>query len=286
MPFCTNCGSALPDAGAKFCPTCGAPVLSAGTTSTTTSRRPEALHQTFAVTGRPKITITVRTPGSVDVQRGGAGEVLVDSEIAEAENIAYKASQSGDAVHVTSHGKTWNPLVWGSYIFSAGPRANIRVTAPQEADLSIETITDSITVSGIKGSISAESKTGPIYIRDSEGSLIVRTHTGNVDLNGVSALVDVRNTIGHVNFVGALSPGSNSIRTTTGDIDVALKGEPDLLLDASTNVGRIISRMEMADARFDRGQYIGQHLTGRLGTGRGRLLLEATTGSISIYRQA
>jgi zinc-ribbon domain/Putative adhesin len=286
MPFCINCGATLPEQ-AKFCPNCGAPV------SGSTRKNSDSFHQVFQVQGRPKVTIDVRTPGSIDVVRGSAGQVSVDAEVTDPETIDYSASQSGSVLTVLSRSKNpWNPMHWGSYVFSGGPRANIRVTAPAEADLSLETMTDPISIVGVSGAISAESKTGSVRLKDSGGAITVRTHTGNVDLDGVEgAGVDIRNTIGQVRFAGSLLPpsagksGDNSFRTTTGDIDVILKGQPDLSIDASTTVGHITCRLDMSESHYDRGEYVGQHVAGKVGAGTGKLRLEATTGSITISKQ-
>jgi hypothetical protein len=278
MAFCRNCGATLPPA-AKFCPACGVPVYASG-------RNNEVTHNSFQIAGKPKIVINLRTPGSVDVRRGEAGVATADADVKEPESIDYSARQEGDLITIGSRTKSWNPLIWGSYAFSGGPRTNVRVTIPADSDLTVETQTDSITVSGISGSISAETKTGPIHLKDCDGTFSIKTHTGNVDMDDVNGTVDVRNTIGNVNYSGALSAGVNTFRATTGDIEVALKGTPDLSLDSSTTVGRIVCRLELTESHYDRGDFVGQHLTGRMGSGRGKLVIEATTGSISIYRAA
>jgi len=276
MAFCRNCGATLHPA-AKFCPACGVPIYVSG-------RNSEIAHNSFQIAGKPKVVINLRTPGSVDITRGEAGVVTADADVMEPESIDYSARQEGNLITIMGRTKYWNPLIWGSYAFSGGPRTNVRVTIPHDSDLTIETQTDSISVSGISGSIGAESKTGPIRVKDCDGTFSVKTHTGNVDMDNVNGTVDVRNTIGHVSYSGALSGGLNAFRATTGDIEVALRGTPDLSLDASTTVGHIVCRLELAESHYDRGDYVGQHLTGRIGSGRGRLVIEATTGSISIYR--
>jgi DUF4097 and DUF4098 domain-containing protein YvlB len=277
MVYCTNCGATIPDS-ARFCPSCGTPVYLA-------AKKSETSHQSFHVAGRPKLVVSISTPGSIDVKNGEAGVVEVDADVGDPANVDYSCRQEGDMIRILSRTKSWNPLIWGSYAFSGGPRTNVRITAPKECDLELQTQTDSVATSGMKGSVIADSKTGPIRVKDSQGSFRIKTHTGNIDLDNVDGHVNVWNTIGHVSYAGALQTGENALRTTTGDIEVALRGTPDLTIDASTTVGRILCRVELSDSRFDRGDFVGQHLTGRLGSGAGRLILEATTGSISIYRQ-
>ena len=267
----------MPDS-ARFCPSCGTPVYSA-------AKKSETSQQSFHLTGRPKLVVNISTPGSIDVKSGEKGVVNVDANIGDPVNVDYSCKQEGDLIKISSRTKSWNPLIWGSYAWTGGPRTNVLVTVPSECDLELQTQTDSVSIGGIRGSIIADSKTGPIRVKDSQGTFRIKTHTGNIDMDNVDGLVNVWNTIGHVSYAGALSVGENSLRTTTGDIEVALRGTPDLTMDASTMVGHILCRVELGESRFDRGDFVGQHLTGRLGSGGGRLILEATTGSISVYRQ-
>jgi hypothetical protein len=248
----------------------------------TATIKSEADQQIFTVSQRPKIHARIHTPGSISVISGIEGQVSVSADITERGNIDYRAIQEGNLVSISSRTKTWDPLIWGSYVFSGGPRANIKIVVPRDADLDLETVTDPISISGINGTLAAETKTSNIRFKDCAGTLSLRTHTGAVDLENVNGLIDVRNTIGIVNYSGSLATGSSAVRTTTGDINIALKGPQDLFVEASTVVGHIVSRVDLAESKYDRGQYVGQHISGRMGTGKGRLVLDATTGSISI----
>jgi DUF4097 and DUF4098 domain-containing protein YvlB len=246
------------------------------------SAKSEAAQQTFNVSNHPKLRVKVLTPGSITIENGSDGQVSVTAEISEKQSIDYRAMQEGNLISVSCRTKTWDPLLWGSYVFSGGPRANVRIVAPRDADLDLETVTDPIYVSGINGILSFESKTGRVRLRDCAGTITVHTHTGNIDLDGVNGSIDASDTIGSVNFSGSLAPVTSSIRTTTGDINIALKGPQDLFIEANTVVGHIISRVDLAESKYDRGQYIGQHISGKIGSGKGRVILDATTGSITI----
>ncbi len=275
MTYCSNCGATLPDDQARFCPRCGAPVLTA-------SAKKRDYQKTFTVGAKPRLDVKVSTPGSIKVVSGADSQVSIDAEITEDGNIEYRAIQEGDLISVWSRTKTWDPLIWGSYVFSGGPRANINIVTPRDADLSLETVTDPIFVTGVSGIISLETKTSNIHLKDCAGKIAVHTHTGAIDLENVNGLIDVADTIGTVNYSGSLAAGSSSVRTTTGDINIALRGPQDLNIDANTVVGRIQSRVDLSESKYDRGQYVGQHISGKLGSGRGRLTLDATTGSISL----
>ena len=98
---------------------------------------------------------------------------------------------------------------------------------PPECDLELQTQTDSVIISGTKGNVVAESKTGPIRIKDSQGAFRIKTHTATSTWTTSTVFVNVWNTIGHVSDAGAIQSGENSLRTTTGDIEVVLRGTPD-----------------------------------------------------------
>lgn len=288
MPYCRNCGAKVPE-DARFCPSCGAPI-------TVLETKPVQTRQTLKVTGKPKVVVTNNAPGIVEVKSGSDGEVVVDFDIREPEDLDWKISQEGNVVTVTCRAK-FLPFHWPRYVFSGGPRANILVTAPAEADLDVEARLDRVAVSGIRGNIEANSsvakvkiqncegtvkataKTGPVELENVKGTISVQNTTGPIDLENVNGTVSVQNTTGPIRFSGALSKGENWFKTTTGSIQITLRGEPDLTVEAFTRLGRVTCSPELADARCVRGQ-----CTGRIGAGTGKLIAETETGSITIRR--
>lgn len=238
------------------------------------------------VTGKPSIVVRVEVPGSVVASAADVNEVTVDSKMVEPDQLDFAVSQNANQITITSRAKSWNPLIWGAYLFSGGPRTDITIQVPHESDLRIETMTDPITVSGIKGSVESTSKTGNIQVSESSGGVSVETHTGAVNLSNVNGIVSVRATTGSVRYSGTPSSnGESSFRSTTGDVDITLLGSNNLKVDAATTIGKITCAMNMQDSRYEKGQYVGHHITGRIGSESqaGRLTVDTTVGSISIH---
>lgn len=279
VSYCANCGVQLPETGANFCPSCGAPVQSASKKSSSSSSQ----HQVFNVSGKPRVIVKVSVPGSIDVRRGQEGEVAVDTKITEPDLVDFEIGQNGNVVSIKSHTKSWNPVLWGSYFLSQGPRTSVSVLVPQQADLSLETSTDPINVNGVSGTIDADSKTGSIQLAGCSGIISATSHTGSLNLDNVNGALTIHATTGSTRFVGSLTDNT-TFRSTTGSIDITLVGEQNFSIDASTTVGQITCALDLHDSRYEKGQYIGQHISGKIGSGAGRLSVETTVGSISIHK--
>lgn len=269
MSYCKQCGAELPE-DARFCPACGIRVIS--------EIKPVETHRILKVTGKPKVVVTNIAPGFVEVKHGVQGEVTVDLDLRVPEDLDCNISQEGNVVTVTCRMRAslWR---WPSYIFGAGPRANILVSVPAETDLNLENRAGRLKASGVKGTIVVESSAGSINMQDCEGTVKARTKAGSIKLKNVSGTVTARSSAGSIRFNGALSKGENWFRTSVGSIEITLQGEPDLAVEASTSIGSIRCVPELTDARYERNRHIGQ-----IGAGTGRLIAETKTGSITIHQ--
>jgi hypothetical protein len=271
MPYCRRCGAELPK-DARFCPACGTPVVAP-------EMKPMEIRKTFKVTGKPKVVVTNIAPGSVEVKSGPETEVTVDLDLRIPEDLDWNILQDGNVVTITCRSRVSPFLGWPKYIFSGGPRANILVSVPAQTDLNLENRAGRVTVTGVKGTIVAESSAGTVSMQDCEGTVKARTKAGSVELENVNGTISARSSAGSIRFTGALSKGENWFRTNVGRIELTLRGEPDLTVEASTRIGRVTCGPELTDLRYERGQYVG-----RIGAGTGRLIAETKTGSITIRR--
>ena len=271
MPYCRRCGAELPK-DARFCPACGTPVA-------VPAMKPMETRRTLEVTGKPKVVVTDIAPGSVEVKSGPEAEVTVDLDLRIPEDLDWNIFQDGNVVTITCRQRVSPFFGWPKYIFSGGPRANILVSVPAETDLNLENRAGRLAVTGVKGTIVAESSAGTVSIQDCEGTVKARTRAGSVELENVNGTISVRSSAGSIRFTGALSKGENWFRTSVGSIELTLRGEPDLTVEASTRIGRVTCSPELTHLRYERGQYMG-----RIGAGTGRLIAETKTGSVTIRR--
>jgi DUF4097 and DUF4098 domain-containing protein YvlB len=287
MPCCTKCGAELPEK-ARYCPNCGTPTSLAGT-------QPVTEHHQLKITGKPKIILLHRAPGRIDIKNEAQNEVTVDLDIREPEDMTWSVTQEGDTITIRARALV-HPFRWIHYFSSGGPKADIKISAPAEADLDVSTHLAEVSAAGIKGTVSVDSsvagidlekvegsirvtgRTGPITLRDINGSITVDSTTGSVRLENVNGTASVHNTTGQVTFTGNLSSGENRFRTTTGSIDLMLGDKSDVAVEAYSRIGRVQSIPELAEARYVHGQY-----TGRINEGKGKLIIETTTGSITIH---
>ncbi|UCE96189.1 MAG: DUF4097 family beta strand repeat protein [Candidatus Bathyarchaeota archaeon] len=267
MLYCQQCGTALPK-DANFCPACGIQVLEI---------KPVERHHVLKVTGKPKLIVINAAPGSVKIESGSKeDEITVDLDLRLPQHLDCNVSQDENIIKVNCRAQVgvWG---WPSYIFRSGPRANIFISVPSKADLDLETRAGRIAVSGVKGTITAESSAGTLSIQNCEGLIKARTRAGSVNLENVNGTVTARSSAGSIKFSGILSKGENWFRTSVGSIDISLKGEPNLVVEASTSLGSIRCVPELANAYQRR-----NHYTGQIGAGAGRLIAETKTGSITI----
>jgi len=271
MPYCRRCGAELPK-DSRFCPACGTPVVAP-------EMKPMETRKTFKVTGKPKVVVTNIAPRSVEVRSRPEAEVTVDLDLRISEDLDWNILQDDNVVTVTCRARVSPFLGWPKYIFSGGPRANIFVSVPAETDLNLENRAGRVTATGVKGTIVAESSAGTVGMQDRKGTVKARTKAGSVELENVNGTISARSSAGSIRFTGALSKGENWFRTNVGRIELTLRGEPDLIVEASTTIGRVTCSPELTDLRYERGQYVG-----RIGAGTGRLIAETKTGSITIRR--
>ncbi len=268
VSYCRQCGAELPK-DANFCSVCG--------TRTIQETKPVERHSVFKVKGRPQLVVRNIAPGFVEVKSGSKDEVVVDLDLRVPENLVSNVSEQGNVVTVDCRvkGGYWG---WSSYIFGSGPMIDIIVSVPVESDVDLESRAGHVEVAGLKGNIVAESSAGAVNIRNCEGTVKARSRAGSVILENVDGTISARSSAGSVKFSGVLSKGENWFRTSVGSIDISLKGEPDLTVDASTTLGSVSCVPELTDAYRSRSQ-----CSGRIGAGTGRLIAETKTGSITIH---
>jgi ribosomal protein L40E len=275
MAFCTRCGAQLPE-GANYCHSCGTPVL------TQTSKR--STSQVFKVGASPRIFVNNRAAGSIDVSPSIANdEVSLELRLKEPDYIDWNAAQVGDLVTVGCRLRRGVLEFPGGFSLQ-GARADVIIKVPRKITMNLSNRFGEINVSGVEGNdLNAESQAGSISVRNFVGTTRVSTKSGLVTLENVGGRVDARNLAGSINYSGDLGSGDGSITTRVGNIEAALRGDPNVQIDAITRVGHIGVDPSLKTSDYRSEQYVlGNRMQFKLGAGSKRLYLETTTGSISI----
>lgn len=181
-------------------------------------------------------------------------------------------------------------------------------------DLVLRSVSGAITAEGTSGTLQVHSTSGDVRVRDHRGELAVETTSGDISargalnarINSVSGAIDledasgtlalrtisgdiqvhaatdtslaIESTSGAVELDGALARGSTSrISTISGDVRVRLASPDDLRLDLSTTSGELRNELAIPTETQER-----RRLSGTLGTGETRLIIDTTSGDIEV----
>jgi|HubBroStandDraft_2_1064218.scaffolds.fasta_scaffold04312_4 DUF4097 and DUF4098 domain-containing protein YvlB len=273
--------------------------------------------KTYSISGRANVRIDTND-GSVRVTTSDSKSVefRVDYEGYELDkNLHVESHQNGDQVEliarVTGH---WG-FSWGGH----GRRLHIEVRMPQNADLNAHTgdgsveassLNGSVTVETGDGSIRANSLTGTIDLHTHDGSINVDTlkgdiklHTGDgsIEARQLDGKLDADSGDGHVRVSGRFDglliktgdgsvdthvlPGSKmadswNIRTGDGSVDLALPGDFQANIDASTGDGHISVGLPVTVE----GTFSNSQLHGKMNGGGQSLTVHTGDGSIRLSK--
>ena len=137
-------------------------------------------------------------------------------------------------------------------------------------------------------------RSGSLRVRvPPEFGVIVKATAGDVDLHGVRYLrgnltagdlnadslegIDFSSMAGDVDVALRLTSGQHVLTMGAGDVDVKLDDRSDVTVEATVSIGEVSTR---AQGFTHSRRTVGGEMTGRLGSGEGRLELRATTGDI------
>ncbi|MFN8640000.1 MAG: DUF4097 family beta strand repeat-containing protein [Dehalococcoidia bacterium] len=174
--------------------------------------------------------------------------------------------------------------------------AHIEVQVPRGSSVNVDSSNGGVDIAGTfevsrikasNGAVRVAGATGATTIEVSNGRVGVERHTGDLAIltsNGAIEVVDQRGgalrletSNGAIRFDGAIEGGDNTFETSNAAIEVAVRGTPSFILDASTSNGSVGSRFAVLEGTKAQGK-----LTGRVGDGLGRLVLRTSNGPIEV----
>lgn len=247
-----------------------------------------------------RTTVNVRSDGSF---RGGRGSDRVT------------ISGSGRGLEAWADLEISVPPGKSVSVFVAAGEAEARGV---DGDLTIDTGSGRVTALDITGSLSVDTGSGSVEVRNVTGDVMVDTGSGSVDINDVRGReINVDTGSGGVDGSG-LSAESIRIDTGSGGIEVADVNSADVYLDTGSGSVRVellrdvdnlvvdtgsgsvtVTLPSNAGAEIDIETGSGgidldfpvsirrasrDHVTGRVGDGRGRIHIDTGSGSIRLLR--
>src|SRR5690242_7998818 len=271
----------------------------------------------YNISGRANVRVDTND-GSVRVTTSDAKSVQFHVEYEGYEldkNLHIEAKQDGDRVELTARVMGHWGWSWGSH----GRRLHIEVLMPREADLDAHTGDGSVEASSLNGnirvytgdgSVRANTLTGTIDLHTNDGSINVdtlkgdmRLHTGDgsIEARQLDGKLDADSGDGHVRIAGRfvalniktgdgsvdtrVNSGSKmaaswSIRTGDGSVDLALPGDFQANIDASTGDGHISVGLPVTVE----GTFSNSQLHGKMNGGGQPLTIHTGDGSIRLSK--
>ncbi|MCH7800847.1 MAG: DUF4097 family beta strand repeat protein [Chloroflexi bacterium] len=209
--------------------------------------------------------------GSITVNLGDDGQVLVRASLRQPDRIEYTTQQDGDRIVIKAR------RLGNFFDLWSRASAKIEVTVPRSTYVDLNTSNGSIKIDGIEGGGVLDTSNGAITASNVEGDYTLETSNGRVTVQNVRGAFDIRTSNGSIEFGGELLPGGeNIIRTSNGSVSVSLSGNPSVSLDATTSNGSVVSKLQMTILSSGK-----SHLKAILGDGDAELSVRTSNGSIT-----
>jgi Putative adhesin len=249
--------------------------------------------------------------GTIRVQPGIDRNVAVDvsfrgSPASRAEfdrmrrDFTLDITQQGSDIRVNgAFHRGWEPLlaVWPFSIGSWLREVAYRVTVPEKFNAEVETSAGAISVSnlkgevtartsggslnfdGIEGAVNASTSGGPILIERNLGRVKARTSGGGIEIREAKGAIDASTSGGGVSASLIGQPKEECrLDTSGGNISVSLSRDVHLDLDASASGGEVSTNFAVARSQ----QWHEGELRTRLNGGGPLLYLRTSGGAISV----
>jgi DUF4097 and DUF4098 domain-containing protein YvlB len=168
-----------------------------------------------------------------------------------------------------------------------------------EGNLSIDAASAPVTTSNTRGELNIDVGSGSVQVTQSRGELSIDTGSGQVTGTSIrSSDLSIETGSGDIQMTGLIAPqvklntGSGAVTADvsgelwnlsveTGSGDITLKVPPTIgaEVDIETSSGEIETDFEVAVTRHAR-----DHMTGRIGDGRGKIDIETGSGGIKLVK--
>ena len=168
-----------------------------------------------------------------------------------------------------------------TFRFNQSVSVSLDVTVPNNTDLELTTHNGSIRITDITGRLNATTHNGKVTAEQISGTIELHTHNGSVICREVSGDTQLKTHNGSVKLYyseDAPSVCNISLITYNGGIDLTTPSNFSGEVEASTHNGSINTELPITV----KGKVSRRKLTGKIGTGQGKLHLSTHNGSIRL----
>ncbi len=223
--------------------------------------------------------------GSIKIQgvSDSNEEIVVKVKIKAGGSSAEDAQDCLDAIHIETRREDGVQKV--SWIYTREKRnswsaaVSFDVSLPGNTAVTSRTHNGAVVVSRVHGSVEATTHNGKMTLDKLSGSVRGETHNGAIVVDVASDDVHLLTHNGGIKArIENYTTVSGSIETHNGGVQVSFAGNPSTQVRCKTHNGGI-SHQDLGFTSFESTK---RSLTGKLGSGRGRLKLETHNGSIRL----
>ncbi len=168
-----------------------------------------------------------------------------------------------------------------TYMINRSVSVNLEVTVPNQTDLELTTHNGKIEITNITGRLNGTAHNGKVTAEQVSGDIELYTHNGSIICKEISADAQLKSHNGGINiYYSETAPPvcEVSLITHNGSIDFTSPPNFSTEVEASTHNGSINTELPITVS----GKLSKRRLTGKIGTGQGKLHLETHNGSIRI----
>ncbi len=260
--------------------------------------RAEEWTKSYTVSGRANVRVDTND-GSVRVMTSDTKQVelrVTYSGYTLDKNLTIESRQDGDRVELKA--KETMHWSWGIHV-SRGVRVEVRM--PKNANLTVDSGDGSVESEFIQGNLDIHTGDGHIRVEGAKGQIKLRTGDGSIEGRNLDGQIDADSGDGHITLDGRFDtlnirtgdgsinahaqPGSKvisswSIHTGDGSVDLALPGDLNANIDATTNDGRISLGIPV----MVEGQFSNSQIHGKMNNGGQPVKIHTGDGSIRLSR--
>ncbi len=157
--------------------------------------------------------------------------------------------------------------------------ASFTITLPASMSVRVTSSNGDVEVAKVEGFVHATTTNGNVRMMGSGGDADLRTTNGDIHADFAAGDVSMNTTNGSIMLAGVR--GDVTGRTTNGSIQLVVDEESDFLVEATTTNGTIIPAIDTKRFVWEANRK-QTHLEGEYGSGRHKVSLKTTNGSVRI----